>query len=72
MFHEMEAGFACGSMVLLYLFHKTFGSVSQIFVKKDVQFRPTGGDICFQTSDRVSPVIHTTYAVGIQIRHLPG
>ncbi len=37
-------------------FSRKFGSQSQIPVKKDVQFRPAGGDICFQTSDCVSPV----------------
>ncbi len=46
-------------------FSQKFGAQSQIFVKKDVQFRPAGGDICFQTSDRVSPVMLRLSSAGI-------
>jgi len=41
-----------------------------MFVKKNDLFRPAGGEITFQVSDRVSPVINTSYAVGVQIRHV--
>jgi len=37
-----------------------------MFVKKNGLFRPAGGEITFQVSDGVSPVINTSYAVGMQ------
>jgi hypothetical protein len=49
----MEARFACGSRVLFLSFAEKCGSVSHIFLQKDVQFRPTGGDIPRQTRDRL-------------------
>jgi len=49
----MEAGFACGSMVLFLSFSQKCGSVSHIFVKEDVQFCPAGGDISRQMWDRL-------------------
>jgi len=52
----MEAGFACGSMVLLFSFSRTCGSRSHMFVKKNGLFRPAGREITFQVSDRVTPV----------------
>jgi hypothetical protein len=39
MFHAMEAGFACGSMVLFFLFTKNFHKV-KIFCEKKGIFRP--------------------------------
>jgi len=33
----MEAGFACGSMVLLFLFHKTFCTLCKMFCEKDLK-----------------------------------
>jgi len=53
----MEAGFACGSMVLLFSVSRTFGCLSQMFVKQNGRFRSAGGEITFQVSDRVTPVI---------------
>jgi hypothetical protein len=50
----MEAGFAGGSMVLFLSFSQKFGAQSQIFVKKDVQFRPAGGDIRFRGGGRIT------------------
>jgi hypothetical protein len=47
---------ACGSMVLFLSFSQKFGSQSQIFVKKDVPFRPAGGDMSFRVRDRVTRV----------------
>jgi hypothetical protein len=41
MFHAMEAGFACGSMVLFFLFTKNFHKV-KIFCEKKGIFRPAG------------------------------
>jgi len=37
-----------------------------MFVKKNGRFRPAGGEIAFQVSDRVSRLINTSYAVGMQ------
>jgi len=39
----MEAGFACGSMVLFFLFTQIFAHCAKICVNKDVFFRPAGG-----------------------------
>jgi hypothetical protein len=52
----MEACFACGSMVLFYLFSQKFCTMCKIFVKKDGFFRPAGGDMSFQVRNRVTPV----------------
>jgi hypothetical protein len=41
----MEAGFACGSMVLFFSFSQKCCTLCNIFVKKDSFFRPAGGDI---------------------------
>ncbi len=41
-FDQMEAGFACGSMVLFYLFHTKFCTKCKILCEKDGFFRPTG------------------------------
>jgi len=40
----------CCRMVLLYSFSRKFGSLSQIFVKKNGVFRPAGSDIPLQTA----------------------
>jgi hypothetical protein len=37
-------------------FSQKCGSVSHIFGKKDVQFRPAGGDMSFRVRNRVSRV----------------
>jgi hypothetical protein len=50
----MEARFACGSMVLLFLFH-TFLHIVQKCMKKNEIFHPAGGDINFRVRDRVTP-----------------
>jgi hypothetical protein len=55
-FEPMKTRFACGSMVLVLSCSQKFGSQSQIFVNKDVQFRPAGGEMSFRVRDRVSPV----------------
>jgi hypothetical protein len=34
-------------------------------MKKDVQFRPAGGDMSFRVRDRVTRVNYRTYAVGV-------
>jgi len=44
MFDQMNAGFACGSMVLFDLFCKFLHYV-QKFMKKHGFFRPAGGEI---------------------------
>jgi hypothetical protein len=58
-------------------FSRTCGSVSHMFVKKDARFRPAGGEsgrLSRQMpgfgTDRVTPVIHTTYAVAMQTGRL--
>jgi hypothetical protein len=69
----MNGRIACGSMVLLLSFSRKCGSRSHIFVKKDVQFHPAGGDMSFRVRDRVTRVIYimyTTYAVGLQTGRL--
>jgi hypothetical protein len=53
----MDAGFACGSMVLFRSFWKKSGAPSHFFSKKDGRFRPAGGEISFRVRDRVTPVI---------------
>jgi hypothetical protein len=50
----MNTRFACGSMVRFSSFSEKFCSQSKIFLKKDVQFRPAGGEMSFQVRDRVS------------------
>jgi len=40
----ITAYFPCSSMVLRFSFSRTFGSRSQMFVKKNVPFRPAGGE----------------------------
>jgi hypothetical protein len=57
--------FACGSMLRFFSVAQTCGSASHMFVQKDVQFRPAGGEMSFQVRDRVSPVKIRSYAVGI-------
>jgi hypothetical protein len=47
------AQFACGSMVLFYLFSQKICTMCKFFVKKDGIFRPAGGDIPHQTRDRL-------------------
>ena len=66
----MQAGFACGSMVLLFSFSRKVGSRSQLFGKKNGWFRPAGGKIPFPVSNRVTCVNNTTYAVRIQMGRL--
>jgi len=53
---DLKAGFACGSMLRFLSFSQKCGSVSHIFVKKDVQFRSAVGNIHFQGRDRITPV----------------
>jgi len=50
----MEARFACGSMVRFLSFSHKCGSQSHICVKKEVQFRPAGGEMSFRVRDRVT------------------
>jgi hypothetical protein len=52
----MKHSFACGNMVLFLSSSQKIGSESQIFVKKDVHFRPAEDNIHFQGRDRVSRV----------------
>jgi len=40
--------------------------VSQLFLKKDVLFRPAGGGISCRVNDRVTFVNDTMYAVRVQ------
>jgi hypothetical protein len=40
----LQASFACGSMVHFLAFSQKFCTECKIFVKKDVQFRPAGGE----------------------------
>jgi hypothetical protein len=55
----MEARFACGSMVLFFLFSQKCCTMCNIFVRKAGFFRPAGGDISFPKRDRVTPVAIT-------------
>ena len=40
-----------------FSFSRKVGSLSQLFVKKNGLFRPAGGEMSFQVSDCVTPVI---------------
>jgi hypothetical protein len=62
----MKTRFASGSMVRFLSCSQTCGSQSHMFVNKDVQFRPAGGDMSFQVRDRVTPVIYG-YRIGLTI-----
>ena len=53
MFDQVEASFACGSVVLFFLFHKKIHVVN-FFVKKNGLFRSAGGEIPFWVSNRVT------------------
>jgi hypothetical protein len=55
----MEARFTCGSIVFFIFFTKKF-TQSHLFVKKDVQFRPAGGDMSFWVWDGVTFVKRRT------------
>jgi len=69
-FEKMKAVFACGSMVLLFSFSRKVGSRSQLFGKKNGRFRPAGGEISFQVSDRITCVTYRSYVVRIQTARL--
>jgi hypothetical protein len=55
-FDQVEARFACGSMVHFDLFSQKICTVCKFFVKKDGFFRPAGGGISCQVNDCVTPV----------------
>jgi len=65
-FHPMNVRFACGSMVLFFLFTQMFAHCANICVNKDGIFRPAGGGISCRVNDRVRRVIYRSYAVGMQ------
>jgi hypothetical protein len=52
----MKVSRACGSMVLFLSFWKKSGSESHFFSKKEILFRPAGGDIHFRTRNRLTCV----------------
>ncbi len=64
-FAQVEARFACGSMVHVDLFSQKICTVCKFFVKKDRIFRPAGGGISCRINDRVTRVNYTSYAVGV-------
>jgi len=55
-FDQMKVSRACGSMVLFLSFWKKSGSESHFFSKKEILFRPAGGDIHFRTRNRLTCV----------------
>jgi hypothetical protein len=55
------AGFAGSSVVLIFSFSQHFCTLCKSVVKKNVIFRPAGGDIPFRVSDRVSSVKKKKY-----------
>jgi hypothetical protein len=57
-FAQVEARFACGSMVHFDLVSQNICTRCKCFVKQDVFFRPAGGEISCRVNDRVSCVNH--------------
>jgi hypothetical protein len=51
-------------MVHVQSFSGNAGAVRQHFLKKDVPFRPAGGEMLCQVSDHVSFINYRRYAVG--------
>jgi len=55
----MDARFACGSMILFFLFTPMVARCATMGVNKDGCFHPAGVGTIFRISDRVTPVILT-------------